>query len=260
MIQSAGAGYNKIDIEAAAKAGIPVCNAPGLNTEAVAELVLAVIINLQRGLAYADRKIKEGLYQEVRGELLARGMEEMNNTKWGIIGLGQIGTLIAALGKQMGVEVSYYNRTRKYEVEERLGINYQHFETVLKSNDAIIISLAYAPETAKLISTSEIKMMKKNAIIVNVGRGGIIDEDALAEALLNERIGGAALDTYEIEPLPDGHPLLKMPEKLKDRIFLTPHLAGVTVQSLNRMLSFSLENCARVLKGEKPLAVVNGVE
>ena len=260
LIQTTGAGYDKIDIQAAARAGIPVSNTPGLNSISVAELVLAVIINLQRGLAYADRQIRRGQYQPVREELLARGTSELTGSKWGIIGLGQIGSKVAKLGRTLGVEISYFNRKRKVEIENELQINYLDLDELLATSDVVIVCMALTAETQKLIGFREMNLMKSDALLINVGRGGIIDEAALAEALTMGQIGGAALDTFETEPLPEDHPILALPEEIQDRVFLTPHLGGVTTEALNRMLNCALANCVRVIKGEKPLAVVNGVE
>jgi len=260
LIQTAGAGYNEIDLEAAARAGVPVCNAPGLNATAVAELVFAAVINLQRGLAHADHQIKQGRYQAVREKLLASGMSEVGGSRWGIIGLGQVGTAVARLGKTLGAVVGYFNRTRKPEIEAELGIDYQDWERLLAASDVVVVCLALTAETRKLIGAREMRLMKPGALLVNVGRGGVVDEEALAAALLSGELGGAALDTFATEPLPAYHPLLTLPEKVQERLFLTPHLGGVTTQALNRMLNFALANCTRVLKGERPLAVVNGVE
>ena len=259
LIQSAGAGYNEIDLEAAARAGIPVCNAPGLNATAVAELVLAAVINLQRGLAYADCQIKQGRYQAVREKLLARGMPEVGGSRWGIIGLGQVGTAVARLGKTLGAAVSYYNRTRKPAIEAELELEYQEKDLLLATSDVVIVSLALTAETEKLIGAREMRLMQPGSLLVNVGRGGVVDEEALAAALVSGELGGAALDTFAVEPLPGDHPLLTLPEDVQARLFLTPHLGGVTTQALNRMLNFALANCTRALKGERPLAVVNGV-
>jgi len=262
LIQTAGAGYDKVDIQAAARAGIPVSNTPGENAISVAELVLAVIINLQRSMIGADRQIKKGggRYQPVREKILAHGTTELSGSKWGIVGLGQLGSKVAQLGKMLGVEVSYFNRRRKLEIEEKLQINYLDLEELLAASDVVIVCMALAAETQKLIGAREMKLMKPTSLLVNVGRGGIVDEVALVEALAAGQIGGAALDTLETEPLPDDHPVLALPEEILDRVFLTPHLGGVTVQALNRMLNTALENCLRVMKGEKPRAVVNGVE
>lgn len=260
LIQTTGAGYDKIDIQAAARAGIPVSNTPGLNSISVAELVLAAIINLQRGLAYADRQIRRGQYQPVREKLLARGMSELTGSKWGIIGLGQIGSKVAKLGRTLGVEISYFNRKRKVETEKELQINYLNLEELLATSDVVIVCMALTAETQKLIGFREMKLMKSDSLLINVGRGGIIDETDLAEALTLGQVGGAALDTFETEPLPGEHPFLALPEEIQDRLFLTPHLGGVTTEALNRMLNCALANCVRVIRGERPLAVVNGVE
>lgn len=260
LIQTVGAGYDKVDILAAARAGVPVSNTPGMNAISVAELVLAAIINLQRGLAQADRQIRKGQYQQVREKLLARGTSEITGSKWGIIGLGQIGSKVASLGRKLGVDISYFNRRRKVEIEQELQIDYLDLKELLATSDVIVVCMALAAETQKLIGAREMKLMKPNALLINVGRGGIIDEFALAEALATGQVGGAALDTFETEPLPEEHPILALPEEVLERIFLTPHLGGVTTEALNRMLNSALENCLRVIKGEKPRAVVNGVE
>lgn len=260
LIQTAGAGYDKIDIQAAAKAGIPVANTPGLNTEAVAELALAAIINLRRGLIFADREIKRGKYQEGREKLLERGMSEIRGSRWGIIGLGRIGAKLAEAGKVFGAKVSYYSRSRRTADEEKqLGVNFCSFEEILTTSDVVIVCIALTDETRGLIGAGEMKMMKPGAILINAARGGIVDDTALAEALAEGHLGGAGIDTFENEPLPADHPLLNLPEEVQNFTFLTQHLGGVTTQALNRMLDYALANCIRVLGGEKPVAVVNGV-
>jgi phosphoglycerate dehydrogenase-like enzyme len=260
LLQTAGAGYDKIDIDAAARAGIPVANTPGLNTNAVAELALAAIITLRRGFIFADREIKRGNYQEGREKLLADGMSEIGGSRWGIIGLGRIGAKLAEAGKVFGAEINYYDQFRRTADEEnRLGVNFCSMEEILKTSDVVVICVALTKETRGLIGASEMKMMKPGAILLNTARGGIVDDTALAEALAQGHLGGAGIDTLEKEPLPADHPLLKLPEEIQNRILLTPHLGGVTTQALNRMLDYALANCIRVMKGEKPLAVVNGV-
>ncbi|MDA8233769.1 MAG: 2-hydroxyacid dehydrogenase [Clostridia bacterium] len=261
LIQTNGAGYDKVDIEAAARAGIPVANSPGLNTLAVAEFALTAIITLRRGFIFADREIKNGRYQEVREKLFERGMSEIGGSRWGIIGLGRIGAKLAEAGKVFGAEVNYYDRFRRTTDEEKkLGVNYCSLEEILKTSDVVVICVALTAETRGLIGASEIKKMKPGAILINAARGGIVDDTALAEALTQGHLGGAGLDTFEYEPLPADHPLLKLPEEVQNRIFLTPHVGGVTTQALTRMMDYALANCIRVLRGEKPMAVVNGVE
>ena len=261
LIQTAGAGYDKIDYEAAARYYIPVANTPGLNTNAVAELALAAIMILRRGFIYADREVKNGRYQQGREKLLERGMSEINESRWGIIGLGRIGAKLAEAGKVFGAEVNYYDKFRRTAAEEQqMGVNFRSFEEILTTSDVIVICVALTPETRGLIGPNELQRMKSGAILLNTARGGIVDDTAVAAALAEGHLGGAGLDTTENEPLPADHPLLKLPEEVKDRLLLTPHLGGVTTQALNRMLDYALANCIRVMQGEKPLAVVNGVE
>lgn len=188
-------------------------------------------------------------------------MTEIRGSHWGIIGLERIGSKLAEAGKVLGAESSYFDEFRRTEAEEKqLGVSFRSFEEILTTSDVIIICVALTKETRGLIGSREMKMMKKGAILINAARGGIVDDTALAEALALGHIGGAGLDTFEIEPLPTDHPLLNLPEEIKDRLLLTPHLGEVTTQALNRMLDFALANCARVLNGESPLAVVNGVK
>ena len=261
LIQTAGVGYDKIDIEAAARAGIPVANTPGINSMAVVELVVASIIVLQRRLLYADREIKRGNYQAGREKLFAWGMTEIGGSRWGIIGLGGIGTHLAVVGRMMGAAVSYHKPSRKTpEEESRLGVVWCGLEELLATSDVVIVCVPLNSSTRRLIGAREIGMMKPGAILVNAARGGIVDEAAVAGALASGHLGGAALDTFENEPLLPGHPLLSLPPEVLDRVVLTPHLGGVTVQSLNRMLDAALQNCIRVIGGQRPLAVVNGVE
>ena len=141
-----------------------------------------------------------------------------------------------------------------------MGVNFRSFEEILTTSDVIVICVALTPETRGLIGPNELQRMKSGAILLNTARGGIVDDTAVAAALAEGHLGGAGLDTTENEPLPADHPLLKLPEEVKDRLLLTPHLGGVTTQALNRMLDYALANCIRVMQGEKPLAVVNGVE
>lgn len=260
LIQTNGAGFDKIDTEAAARVGIPVANAPGLNTTAVAELALASIITLRRGFIFADREIKSGNYQEGREKLLRDGMSEIGGSRWGIIGFGRIGAKLAEAGKVFGAEINYYDSFRRTEDEEKqMGVNFRSMEELLKTSDVVVVCVALTAETRGLIGAREIKMMKKGAILLNTARGGIVNDTALAAALAEGHLGGAGIDTFEKEPLPADHPLLKLPAEVQDRILLTPHLGGVTTQALSRMLDYALANCIRVMKGAKPLAVVNGV-
>jgi phosphoglycerate dehydrogenase-like enzyme len=260
LIQVIGAGYDKIDIAAAARAGIPVANTPGLNTSAVAELALAAIIALQRGIAYGDKEIKAGRYQQGREIIFERGTSEVGGSRWGIVGLGRIGARLAEMGRFLGAEVAYYSRRRKApEEESRLGVVFRPFEELLAQSDVVIVCVALTGETKGMIGRREMAMMKPGAILVNVARGGIVDDAALAEALARGHLGGAVLDTFETEPLPADHPLLRLPPEKLDRLLLTPHLGGTTTQAMNRMLKYALDNCRRVIRGEKPLSVVNGV-
>lgn len=260
LIQSAGAGFDTIDLQAAARAGIPVANSPGGNAAAVAEFALALLVALQRRLVLCDREVKAGRFAAVRERVFTAGLGEVRGTRLGIVGMGAIGRELARLAGLLGARLSYCDvRRLPAEEEARLGVAFLSLEELLTDSDAVSLHLPLTEATRHLIGREALARMRPGALIINTARGGLVDEAALAAALEGGRLGGAALDTLSSEPPPADHPLLNLSAAASERLILTPHIAGTTRGAFGRMLAAALENLLRVAAGAAPRHVVNGV-
>jgi phosphoglycerate dehydrogenase-like enzyme len=260
LIQTIGAGYDSINIEAAARQGIPVANAPGQNTNSVAEYTIGMITALQRQLLISDREIKAGNYGSLRSGLLKKGLQEMGGSRLGLIGLGAIARQVARIARVLGASVSYFGiRRAAAEIEEELGVEFKPLDVLLSTSDIVSIHVPLKEETRGLIGRRELNLMTPGGLIVNTARGEIVDQWGLADALESGHLAGAAIDTLYPEPPGIDHPLLNLSPMARDRLLLTPHIAGATAAASKRMLTTSLQNIERLLKGEALEHVVNGV-
>ena len=260
MIQTLGAGYDKVDVETAARMGIPVANSPGHNATTVAEFTIALIIALQRRIFLADREVKCGRYVEVREHFFELGLTEMSETRLGLLGFGMIGRKVAELAKILGAQVSYYDvqRAPRY-LETEQGVTFKPFDLLLTQSDVISLHLPLTKQTRELLGHQELKLMPRGALLINTARGELVSQKALAEALEEGHLAGAAVDTVSPEPPPQDHPLLSLSPAAKDRLLMTPHIGGITRGALRRVFNASFENILRVAAGEPPRNVVNGV-
>lgn len=171
----------------------------------------------------------------------------------GIVGLGRVGSASAKLFRATGCEVIYWSRRRKPEAEHCLGTRYVGLKELLKSSDVVVVSAALTRETKGLIGEAELSLVKEGSILVNVSRGGVIDEDSLVEALASGRLGGAGLDVFIEEPLPRDHPLTRL-----RNVVLTPHIAGYTVESVvNTGLEVARAIASFFKRGEAPYTALN---
>lgn len=241
-----GVGLDFVPVEAATRAGIVVGNLLSANSQAVIEHVVGCAILLARDL-------HELAIDFARNGWSARnrhpGMELAGKTL-GIVGCGRIGSGVArALHAAFGMRVIGYNRTALAPggIIEQVAL-----DEVFAKADIISLNIASTPETRGLVDARRLGLMKPGAFLINTGRGDLIDDMALLDALHAGRIGGAALDVFEPEPLPDDHPFRTAP-----RLFLTPHTGGGTEESSRRMSMESAEDALRVLRGEKPSHLVN---
>jgi glycerate dehydrogenase len=225
-------GVNNIDLEAAKRHNIEVRNAVGYSTHTVAEATLGAILTLQRQVLYYDRYVKDGRYSASgRFVNFDRPTHRLWGKKWGIIGLGNIGRKVADLATAFGCEVAYYStsgvaRDEKYERKE--------LNELLSWADIITVHCPLNAQTNNLIDNEQIALMKPNALIVNVARGGIVNEQAVADALNEERIAGAAFDVYPTEPMPLTSPLLSV--KNPDTLLLSPHNGWSAVESIEDLV------------------------
>lgn len=220
IIGRAGVGVDNIDLDAATEHGIIVVNAPNGNTNSAAEHTMAMIMALSRKIPQAHLALKDGKWE--RSKYV--GVEVKNKTL-GIVGLGRIGTEVAYRAKGQRMNVIAYDPFLTEEKAEKMGINYGTFEDVLKEADYITVHTPLLKETRHMISTEAFQQMKDGVYVVNCARGGIIDEDALYNALVSGKVAGAAIDVLEEEPFQD-HKLLDLPQ-----VIATPHLGASTVEA-----------------------------
>ncbi|NPA16554.1 MAG: D-2-hydroxyacid dehydrogenase [Aquificae bacterium] len=246
LICVAATGYNNVDVLYAREKGIAVTNVAGYSTESVVQTTFGMLFYLLMHLRYYDEYVKSGRYAE--SDIfthLGRPFWEVNGKRWGIIGLGTIGRRVAEVAQSFGAEVVYYS-TSGIEREEK----YPRFtlEELLKTSDIVSIHAPLNEKTKNLITINELKLMKPHAILLNLGRGGIVNEKDLATALDEGIIGGAGLDVLEREPINPDNPLMSV--KNKDRLLITPHIAWTSIEARKRLVSEIVENIRAFLDGE----------
>lgn len=260
IIQTMGVGFDHVDLPAAARLHIPLANVPGANATAVAEHTLGMLIALQRRLLESDAQIKAGNYATYRNVLLREGIQEIRGSKIGLVGFGNIGRSFAKIVLALGASVSYYAPHRlSPDAELQFPVEFQPLDRLLATSDVVSLHLPLNDQTRGLIGARELSLMTPGSFLINTARGEILDQAALAETLESARLTGVALDTLSPEPPDDSHPLLHLSTAAARRLLLTPHTAGVTLGSYKRMIEAALENMARVVRGEKPANIVNGI-
>ena len=248
IIANLGVGTDNIDVRMARAAGITVTNTPGALTEATADLTFALLLAAARRLVEGDAHVRSGAF--VGWELLQPhlGLDVRGKTL-GIVGLGRIGRAVARRGRfGFDMPVLYVNRRPDPEAEAELGARYVPFRTLLAESDFVCVHVPLTPETRHLFNREAFDAMKRTAILVNVARGPVVDEEALVWALETGRIAGAGLDVYEREP--EVHPGLLA---LRERVVLAPHLGSGTVGTRRALAEIAVANVLAVLAGEPPL-------
>ncbi|SFM18953.1 2-hydroxyacid dehydrogenase [Salibacterium qingdaonense] len=250
VISNMAVGYNNIDIEAANKKGIMVTNTPGILTETTADLTFSLLMVTARRVVEATNFIKEGNWQTWSPMLLTG--QDVYGATMGIIGMGRIGEAVARRAKGFNMNVYYYNRTRKPDLEEELQLFYVDKETLLKNSDFVCVLTPYSAETSNLIDTFEFQLMKETSILVNTSRGGIVNEDALYKALVDGEIWGAGLDVFEEEPLSKDNPLLSLPN-----LVALPHIGSASKKTRLKMADMAADQLIQGLQGSEPTNLVN---
>lgn len=246
IIARAGVGVDNIDMEAATEKGIMVVNAPESTSITVAEHALGIMLSCARKLHIADKSVKSNKWEKSK----FMGVE-LNGKTLGVIGMGRIGSQVVSRCKAFGMDVIVYDPYLNPELANKMGVGLTTLEDVLKKADFITIHVPLTDETKHLISTKELESMKNTAFIINCARGGIIDEDALYNALKDNKIGGAGLDVFEIEP-PKGSKLLEL-----DNIIVTPHIGASTKEAQSGAAIMVADEIIKVFKGESPKNVLN---
>jgi phosphoglycerate dehydrogenase-like enzyme len=254
FIQQPSTGFQHIDVDEATRAGIPVANVAGANTFAVAEHTIMLILACLKKLLLAHEKTKRGEWAQ--DEMPMYGVFELFEKTLGIIGMGRIGKEVAKRARPFSPHMVYYDVNRlPLQEEEELGVTYRPLDELVAESDVITLHLPLTPQTENMLSADRIARMKPNAVIINVSRGAIVDEAALAYALKEGRIQGAGLDVFTTEPISPENPMLDVPNAI-----LTPHIAGATNESRVRIIDLTIDNVVRVLRRQEPVNIVNGVK
>lgn len=239
-------GYNVVDCEAARKRGIPVTNVPSYGTAAVAQFTMALLLEICHKIGHHDIRVHEGAWATCGSFCFWDTPQmELAGKTIGIIGYGRIGKAVAGLAKAFGMNVLAYSRS------QREGAEYVDLDTLLRKSDVISLHCPLFPETEKMINADSIAKMKDGAILLNTSRGGLIDEEAVAQALMAGKLRAAAVDVVSVEPITSSNPLLTAPNCI-----ITPHMAWAPVESRQRLLDCVVENIRGFLEGT-PRNVVN---
>lgn len=246
-------GYDNIDIKAAAKRNIPVCNVPGYSTHSVAQLTWALILELTYQTGRRSSEVHTGAWSRSKDFCFGHeGLFELQGKTLGLIGLGQIGLAVANIGLAFGMKVQAVVRDpSKYN--NLIGIDFVDRKTCFGSSDFVSLHCPLTDDTRQMVNADLIATMKPTAFIVNTARGALIQEEELAAALKQHKIAGAALDVLSAEPPPANNPLIGAPNCI-----ITPHIAWATKEARQRLLSESARNIKAFVDGS-PRNVVNGV-
>ncbi len=250
VVSNISVGYNNFNIDAMKARKIIGTNTPGVLDDSVADLVFSLTLCTARRIAELDKYVKEGRWTAT-DDLNLLGTD-IHHSSIGIIGMGRIGEAVAKRAKLgFDMEVFYYNRNRKYKLEEELGVRYCDFESLIKTCDFIVLLVPSTKDTYHLIDYKEFSLMKRNAILINASRGQTVNEKALIKALQDKKIFGAGLDVYEQEPIKSNNPLLKM-----SNVITVPHIGTATVETRANMASVAAINLVKALYGEIPPNIV----
>ena len=245
-----GVGVDTVNVDAATKRGIAVCNVPDYGTEDVSDHAIALAMAAVRGITQLDRQIRAGGYDYSA----ARPLNRTRNLVFGVLGLGRIGSATARKAAGIGFEVIGYDPLRWAGAGETegYGLRVVSCEELLRKADVISIHVPLQEETRHLINAETIGRMKPGSIIINTARGGVVNTAALCDALSSGHLGGAGLDVFEEEPLPGDSPL-----RDHSRVVLTPHVSWYSEQSFGELKSRTIENVVNVLQGRRPRDILN---
>ncbi len=245
-------GYDVVDVAAASRRGIHVCNVPGYATDAVAEMVFALLLELCRRVGAHSDAVKKGEWTASPDFCFWKyPMSELSGMVMGIVGMGRTGQKTARIAQAFGMHVLAASRSRPEPESESL--RYAAMDTLLAQADVVSLHCPLTEHTMQMINTSTIAQMKQGAMLINIARGGLVDEQALADALASGKVAGAACDVVSAEPIRADNPLLHA-----DNIIITPHIAWASRPSRERLMAQAARNVAAYLAGH-PVNVVNGV-
>ena len=243
VISQMAVGYDNINIQMATRRKIPVGNTPGVLTETTADFTWALLMAIARRVPEGDREVHQGIWRPWGPNVLTG--QDVFGSSLGIVGFGRIGQAVArrAIGFQM--KVRYFDVQRYPELETELNVQYASLSTLLSQSDFVTLHINLNPSSHHLIGREELGIMKPTAYLINTARGGIVDSEALYDALKFRQIAGAAIDVFETEPIPAHHPILEL-----DNLIITPHIASASKQTRARMAMIAVNNVIAGINGE----------
>lgn len=250
VVANVGVGYNNLDVPALTARGIMATNTPGVLTESVADHTMGLVISACRRLGEAERLLRAGQWKRVHLKFMLGA--DVHGATLGIVGFGRIGQAVARRARGFGMKLLYSNRRRLPPAEEAAhGADYRGLHDLLRESDVVVLLTPYSAQTHHMIGAAEIGLMKPTAVLVNVARGGIVDDQALIDALGARRIRAAALDVFENEPSlnPGFLPL--------ENAVLTPHIASASEPTRRAMADTAARNCIAALTGRRPPDLLN---
>ncbi|MGG3468084.1 D-glycerate dehydrogenase [Neobacillus pocheonensis] len=250
VVANLAVGFDNIDVKTASRLGIAVCNTPDVLTDTTADLTFALLMAAARRIVEAAEFVKEGNWKSWSPLLLAG--HDIHHKTIGIVGMGKIGETVAKRATGFDMNILYHNRTRKPEIEQKLGAVFTSFEELVEKSDFLVCLTPLTPETKNLFTRDVFKKMKQSAIFLNASRGPVIDEQALYDALVAGEIAGAGLDVFEKEPINAEHPLLTLPN-----VVALPHIGSSSVETRTDMMKLCIDNITAVLDGTEPKTLVN---
>ena len=251
VVANISVGYNNFDVPAITAAGVMATNTPDVLTDTTADFGFALLMATARRITESEHWVRAGHWDKWSIVNNPLGMD-LHHSTVGIIGMGRIGQGIAKRALGFGMNVIYHNRSRLSEADEKTcGAKYVSKEELLRTADHVVLVLPYIPESHHTIGAKEIALMKPTATLINIARGGIVDDAALAQALKEKKIFAAGLDVFEGEP--KVHPeLLKL-----SNVVLAPHIASATEKTRRAMVDLAIENVIAALSGKKPPSLIN---
>ncbi len=247
LICEAGTGYNNLDLDAARKRGITVCNIPAYSSERVAHTAIMMLLNLSSTMQVQMKMLAQGNHDNFTKNLQVPHIE-VNGKTLGVIGAGHIGQTVIKIARALDMNILVYTRTPRKDEE---GIHYVDFETVLKNSDYISLHCPLTEQTKHMMNKDTFALMKPSAFLINTSRGALVDEKALIHALKNHIIAGAGLDVQEVEPPKENNPLYTL-----DNVILTPHMGWKGLETRKRLVSILADNIKAFLNGS-PINVVS---
>lgn len=244
VVSQFSVGVDNIDLSAATSRGIPVGHTPGVLTETTADFTFGLMLAAARRIVEGNNEVQQGIWRPWGPDVLTG--YDVHGATLGLIGFGRIGQAVARRAAGFSMKVLYFDKSRHTDLEQELGVTYASLDQILEQSDFISLHIYLSLETYHLIGKSEFEKMKPNAILINTARGGVVDHQALAEALQTQKIAGAAVDVTEPEPIQNDSPLLSLPNMI-----IAPHIASASKATRLRMGHIAVDNLLAGLEGRR---------